>query len=275
MDLVQGAVGRGRWRQSSLGGSPTGPWLGLVEKTCNFWECRALGSTKGTSPECWGVLKALQQLLLSFLDSEHRLNRAQSQTWPPGWHPRVSKSLHWCLPHWTFLSTRAPQNAFPLAGRAFRINVGTAKKKIHVLLNPVSRSNSAPPSKKPLLGSQGWVRGRRKGFFTANREWERSKESVQAVGFEWHMDNRQESKQGTLPASLTATARVCAALQRCTQFLLYLKVPRFNWRGNVQQLSCPCCVTVGKCSLWNGSLWKQGWVVWKGFLAQDWRLARE
>lgn len=162
MDLVQGAVGRGRWRQSSLGGSPTGPWLGLVEKTCTFWDCRALGSTKGTSPECWGVLKALQQLLLSFLDSEHRLNRAQSQTWPPGWHPRVSKSLHWCLPHWTFLSTRAPQNAFPLAGRVFRINVGTAKKKIHVLLNPVSRSNSF---KKTSPWQPGLGKGQEKRVF--------------------------------------------------------------------------------------------------------------
>lgn len=222
MDLVQGAVGRGRWRQSSLGGSPTAPRLGLVEKTCTFWDCRALRSTKGTSPECWGIAKALQQLLLLIPWVWAQAERSPKPKLTPKGEPGAPNLRIGASPRWMFLSTRAA------TGTPKRLSLWLpggseqtwAQQKPHVLLNPVSRSNSAPPSKNLSSAATAipnrWVMGRRKGFFTANQEWEQSKEGVQAVRLEWHVDNRQESKQGTLPPSPTPTVRVCAALQRCT-----------------------------------------------------------
>lgn len=189
----------------------------------HFWDCWALGSSKGTTPECWGVAKALGQLLLLVPWVWAWAERSQSQTCPPRRYARVSPELQICIdasPMDIFISSFgqlwAPQNAFPSGWQGVQNRCGHSNK-IHVLLNPILRSNSAPPLKNLSLAATAipkrWGKGRKKGFFTANREWERPKEGVQAVRFEWHVDNRQESKQGTLPPSLP---RVCAALQRCT-----------------------------------------------------------
>lgn len=235
---------------------------------------RVLGGCKGP----WAAFVACS-LSLSTSWTEPKAKPA-----PPGWHPRVSPVLQICIgaspTGYSYPPGQlwAPQNAFPSGWQEVQNRCGHSNK-IHVLLNPVSRSNSAPPSKKPFLGSHSYSqtlgKGQEKRVFHSKPEWERSKESVQPVRFEWRVDNRQESKQGTLPPSLPPSVRVCAALQRCTQFMLYLKVPRFNWRGNVQQLSRPCCVTVGKCSLWNGSLWKQGMLGCMGRLSGTGLMIRE
>lgn len=177
---------------------------------------RGLGGCKGPS-----AAFTSHSLSLSTSCTEPKAKPA-----PPGWHPRVSPALQISAsvpPPVDILihqgSYRHPKMSFPSGWQGVQNKCGHSKK-IHVLLNPVSRSNSSPPSKNLSLAARAipkrWVTGRRKGFFTANREWKRSKEGVQAVRFEWHVDNRQESRQGTLPPSLTPTVRVCAALQRCT-----------------------------------------------------------
>lgn len=218
MDLVQGAVGRGRWRQSSLGGPPAAPWLGLVEKPALFgiaklWEAqRALHQSAG---DCKGPSAAFTAHSLSLNTS---WTEPKAKPAPPGWHPRVSPALQISalVPPPTGYSyppgqLQTPQNAFPSGWQRVQNKCGHSKKNIHVFLNPISRRNSSAPSNSLSLAARaipkGWVTGRRKGFFTANPEWERSKEGVQAVRFEWHVDNGQESRQGTLPPSLTPTVR--------------------------------------------------------------------
>lgn len=151
------------WKKTAL--------LGIAE----LWEAqRALHQSAG------GLQRPFSSCPCSFLESEHKLNGAQSQSCPTRLTPKgepgapnlcigASPTVYSYPPG----QLQAPQNAFASGWQGVQNKCGHSKK-IHVLLNPVPRSNSSPPSNSLSLAAKaipkGWVTGRRKGFFTANPE---------------------------------------------------------------------------------------------------------
>lgn len=149
-------------------------------KICTFGIAELWEAQRTLHQSAGGLQRLLGSFCCLFLESEHELNGAQSQTCPPGRHPRVSPELQICIdasPMDIFMSSFgqlwAPQNAFPSGWQGVQNRCGHSNE-IHVLLNPILRSNSAPPLKNLSLAATAipkrWGKGRKKGFFTAN--WE-------------------------------------------------------------------------------------------------------